>query len=552
MNKEWLPHLKDCVPATVSGDRLSIYAIALEGWRRGLTLKFYTSKLRNKIIVRYTLSNNEKEIYFSYTAGEGVTPEAMRISGSKILTKKQLLQANVPTPPGKEFTNSTTNKEIISYAQSIGFPVVVKPTNGKMGKGVISNITTENELRTALNQLRENVDYQNVIVEKFIAGKEYRVYVVGGEVVGAINRVPAHVIGDGTNTIRDLIRNKNKERKQIPSLRGRPIKIDVEVKRNITKEGYTLKSILKENEHLFLRRNSNVSSGGEPVDVTDYLPEKIRQIAIDATKAVPNLCQCGVDIIVDESSNSGAVIEINTKPGIASHLYPVKGKARDIPKAIIDYYFPESRSENKLTNQIFFDYKKISSLLLSGMLSEVQLPNISLDTFKVKAFKVYGNVQNVGYRNWIRKNALFFDLNGFVENKTDGSVFIVVAGDINNFYKFKKHIELNGPRDADVRDIIETDWDKPIEVGFEITQQNDVLANQETSLKRDELVKLEKEIASLAKEKEDIQEKLIEMSKQKDKIQKMNQDILNSSSWKYTKPVRKMSSLLKKKTKGKL
>ena len=85
---------------------------------------------------------------------------------------------------------------------------------------------------------------------------------------------------------------------------------------------------------------------------------------------------------------------------------------------------------------------------------------------------------------------------------------------------------MNGPRDADVRDIIETDWDKPIEVGFEITQQNDVLANQETSLKRDELVKLEKEIASLAKEKEDIQEKLIEMSKQKDKIQKMNQDIL--------------------------
>lgn len=260
--------------------------------------------------------------------------------------------------------------------------------------------------------------------------------------------------------------------------------------------------------------------------------------------AIPGLPQCGVDIIFDKESSSGVVIEINTKPGIASHLYPVKGKSRDIPKAIIDYYFAEIPSKSQITNQIFFDYNKISSLLLNGMLTEVSLPKISVLNFKVKAYKVYGKVQKVGYRNWIKKNALVLNLSGFVENKADESVFIVVAGDIDNINKFEKNIELNAPPHAKVIDIIESDWDNTIELGFEIIQHDD---KQKIGLERDESIKLEEKIAGLVREREEIQEKLIKVSKQKEKIQKENQYILHSRSWKYTKLVRKIGSLLKKK-----
>lgn len=539
---EWLPHLEGCIPPEISGDRITPYSVALEGWRRGLALKYYSFKSTSKITVRFSLSDQKNDIKFNVSTGPNITSEAKRICKSKILTKQYLEKANVPVPRGKKFVEPMNEEEIVNYANSIGFPVVLKPSNGKMGKGVIPGISNAEELRKSLKQLREDFGYSSVIIEEHVAGEEYRVYVVDGQVIGAINRIPAYIIGDGKSTIRELIREKNKKRAQIPSLRKRPIKIDSEVKKYISKAGYKLNSILNKNEQLFLRRNSNVSSGGEPIDVTDQLPDHIKKIAINASRAIPGLPICGADIMVDKDNNSGAVIELNTTPGIGSHLYPLKGKARDIPKAIIDYYFPEtaSKDESMSSSNIYFDYPKIENVLKSGIVNEVAVPSAPQNKdYIVKCFIAKGRVQGVNYRKWLQRRAIVLGLDGFAENRTDGSVLIVVAGTEDNVNRFIEIINTDKPARARIKEIKETNWDQPVKVGFEIKGELKN-ANRVQSSLNVELEKLKEDRAKLQKELDGIK-------KDKNNIETEHKRMLNSRSWRWIQRVRKVKELLKPK-----
>src|SRR5690606_30809451 len=102
-------------------------------------------------------------------------------------------------------------------------------------------------------------------------------------------------------------------------------------------------------ERVFLRENSNISTGGDSVDVTDELPQEIKEIAIKALKVVPGLPHGGVDIIINknapEGKVEGVVIELNPVPQIGSLVFPMIGKARDVTGAIIDFYFPETKNK---------------------------------------------------------------------------------------------------------------------------------------------------------------------------------------------------------------
>lgn len=465
--KQWLPQLNNSVPEEVTSDKLSMYTIALEGWRRGLTLKFFNIKYGRRLEINYSLASKDREYKFAVSKGEKVTKEAMKISKSKISTKKYLTKNNVPVPIGEKFGADREDQDIINYAVSLGFPVVLKPTDGNLGKGVIPNILNIKDLKDALKHVRVKLGYREVIIEQHITGEEYRIYVIDGKVIGAINRIPANIIGDGKSSIQQLITKKNLERKKNPNLKNRPIKIDKEVKKYVKQAGYTFESIPKKDEQIFLRKNSNVSSGGDPIDVTDELTPEIKEIAVGASKAIPGLVQCGVDVIVNKANNTGAVIEVNTRPGIGSHLYPVKGKARDIPSAIIDYYFPETKTS---TNNFYFDYKDITEILRSKKAMEVKVTQVPLQNFIIKAFQVFGRVQGVGYRKWIQRKALSLKLDGFVKNQSDGSVLIVIAGNEENIKAFKNIVNKQAPRRGEVKEVIEQNWDKPIKVGFEIEE----------------------------------------------------------------------------------
>ena len=105
---------------------------------------------------------------------------------------------------------------------------------------------------------------KTVLVEEFLTGKEYRFLVIGDEVIGVLHRVPANVVGDGVSTIEELVREKNKD-----PLRGTGYRTPLEkIRLGETEElflkgqGKTRTDIPKKGEIVYLRENSNISTGG--------------------------------------------------------------------------------------------------------------------------------------------------------------------------------------------------------------------------------------------------------------------------------------------------
>src|SRR5699024_7489480 len=337
-----------------------MYLMSLESWRRGLQLKFQIKKHRNILsAVSYSLNDGVNEHIFHGSRGDFVSKEAIKICMNKDLTNKYLSEANVSVRVGKGFTESVSDNEILNYANKIGYPVVLKPATGEGGAGVVTNIKNDKELQNNLNRFRKLNPAGKVIVEKFFVGEDFRVYVLDGKVIGAFHRRAQSVVGDGTSTLRELLIKKNKERHLSPFLAKGTIKIDKKMKGFLAERGLSEDSVPKVNERVFLRRNGEFFGQRDAVNVTDKLSSKMKELAISAVKAIPGLPHGGVDMLIDLENDEGIVNEVNSRAQISNHVFPVKGEAVDIPKMIIDYYFPETKGNYVSNIPYYYDYKPV-------------------------------------------------------------------------------------------------------------------------------------------------------------------------------------------------
>ena len=473
-NENWLPHLTNEMMIGARNNNLCSYVIALEGWRRGLTLTFYSRKVKQDTLhvpgCLFSLSDGQETHMFYKSRGMRVKNEAFSIGDNKILTKKELEKNGVPVPKGDIFSKEAKNEEIIAYAKEIGYPVVLKPSNAAQGKGVIANIENESFLRKSLEHVRNELKYKEVILEEHVSGEEYRVYVMEDEVIAVLNRVPANVVGDGKQTIQELINTKNKQRKKNPRLFSCLIKVDYEIENILARRKLSLSSVPDVNELVYLREKSNISTGGDSIDLTDEFPEEIKKIAVSALKQIPNFPNGGVDIMVDYSKpidQAAKVIELTPVPQIGSLIFPMKGKGRDIPSAVIDFYFPNTKEFKNNNSNIYFDLRNVLSPLMSKSASEVTvIPCPDYIDTQIK-YVIKGKVQDVGFRRWIRKKALEADLYGSAQNLKDGSLVVAVAGEGESVAAFKKVCK-QGPERAVIVEVTEIPWDGAIKVGFEI------------------------------------------------------------------------------------
>ena len=151
--------------------------------------------------------------------------------------------------------------------------------------------------------------------------------------------MPANVIGDGEKSIRELVEIKNQD-----PLRGKgyvtpleKINLEENAKLFLKQQGKDFDYIPLLNEVVYLRENSNISTGGDSIDYTDDIPEKFKEIAVLAAKAAGAKI-CGVDMMLedyrDENTNY-AIIELNFNPAIHIHSYPYKGKERKIAIGVL-------------------------------------------------------------------------------------------------------------------------------------------------------------------------------------------------------------------------
>ncbi|MDE5415820.1 acylphosphatase [Alkalihalobacterium chitinilyticum] len=537
-----LPHLTNEMVVSARKTKLCAYAVAIEGWRRGLTLKWYTidsGKFDNMITFGvnppgrlFSLSSKERTHYFFRTRGDKVSNEAVEVGADKDETKIYLSKAGVPVPQGDKFGADATDEEIIKYTNSLEYPVVLKPTNGSLGNGVITNIKGEKTLRKALAYVRSDLGYREVIVERFFPGEEYRVYVIEDQVIAAYNRLPANITGDGVHTVEELIELKNQQRRKNARLFSCLIEVDQETHEFVETAGYSMDSVPRKGEKILLHEKTNVSAGGDPIDVTDKLAPEIKQIAINAVKAIPGLYHGGVDIIIDHSKpveKSAVVIELNPTAQIGGILFPIKGKARDIPSAIIDYYFPETKEIGKEKPNIYFDFNTVLEPLQNRSAVEVEVAPAHVGKLYAKKYIVSGAVKRVRYYEWIKKEALDRQLNGYINNLMSGEIEVVIAGAdkdvVNNF----KDIFSERPDLGEVKKVKEEVYRSPVKIGFEISE----------GFKTTSLRSVEATLRKMEKEKRRIEKEMNRMTKEVNKIKQ-------SRSWKMTFFLRNISNFLKK------
>ena len=534
---EWLPHLTNEVVADARGWNLDAYAIALEGWRRGLTLKWHAkgsdkfSEMKTWFVDTpgrlFSLSSEEKIHYFFRTRGDKVTNKAVEIGSDKEQTKQRLIKAGIPTPVGKQFKEDVSDEEIINDVLESGFPVVLKPTDGSFGRGVITNINNEQELKDALTHVRTDQNFRDVIIEQYIPGEDYRIYVVEDQAVAAMKRIPANIVGDGIHSIRDLINVKNEDRKANPRLISCLIKVDAEMIDFIQSQGYTLESVLEQREQLYLSNKSNISIGGDPINVTNELPDEIMNIAVRALQSVPGLTHGAVDLIIDsrkQLAEAAIIIELNPTAQIGGLLFPIEGRSSDVPSAIIDYYFPETKNIVIDKTKLYFDFVDVLSPIVSNATKTTTVTPMPMGKVYAKKYTIIGDVQDLGYHMGLRKQAFERHLSGLVLNLGDSNIEVVVAGtDLEMVNDFKSGI-WEDPERSTVIEIHESNWEEPMKVGFEVRGD------------------LKTQADDIAKMIQDIELTEHELKQAERKQQKLYQSL----SWKITAPIRIIGKVFKK------
>jgi cyanophycin synthetase len=264
------------------------------------------------------------------------------IAQDKQLTKMLLASAGVPVPLGREVANA---QEAWNAACEIGLPVVIKPKNGNQGKGVTVNISLREQMNAAFASALEFDD--EILVERFMPGNDFRLLVVGDKLVAASRRDPPSVVGDGVQTIRALVEQVNKDprRGSGHSTSLTRIRFDDIALACLATQGLNADSIAPKGKRVTLRHNANLSTGGSATDVTDDVHPEVAQRAVAAAQMV-GLDICGVDMVCDSilqplEEQGGGVVEVNAAPGLRMHLSPSYGKGRPVGEAIISTLFGE-------------------------------------------------------------------------------------------------------------------------------------------------------------------------------------------------------------------
>lgn len=214
--------------------------------------------------------------------------------------------------------------------------VVVKPVDGAHGNGVTTNVTSLEQMQTAISFAKTYSKADMVIVqEQFTAETifDLRILCMSGKFVAAIQRIPARVVGDGELTVEQLIIKENARADRGEPYKEKYVKIDLNSARTYLKEA--IQNIPQRNVVVQVVGTANYGTGGELIDVTDDIPDWMKTEAEKVTNEL-HMPVVGIDYVTNKapekngkrSEGDAYILEVNKGPSLCIHDQPHEGKNR--------------------------------------------------------------------------------------------------------------------------------------------------------------------------------------------------------------------------------
>lgn len=270
------------------------------------------------------------------------------IASDKDLTKTLLASCGVPVPEGSIVRSSDAAWE---EAEDIGLPVVIKPVDGNHGRGVTLNLMNEADVKAAYAIAAEAGDSSAVLVERYVPGNEHRLLVVGSKVVAAAKGESLFVTGDGTSTVIELCDSQINTDPRRGVSEEHPLSLvtphDDEILLDLQRQGLTPESVPQAGQKVLIQPNGNVAD-----DVTDEVHPDVAYMAALAARVV-GLDIAGIDLVCEDiarplDEQRGAIIEVNSSPGLLAHIKPATGKPREVGKAIVEHLFADGEVSGRI------------------------------------------------------------------------------------------------------------------------------------------------------------------------------------------------------------
>ncbi|QSB04819.1 acylphosphatase [Natronoglycomyces albus] len=350
------------------------------------------------------------------------------LTGDKGITRDQLQLHGLPIARGMTF--GVNDKDaMLKQAPELGYPLVVKPSNGSKGQDITTGITSVDELGRAFDLAAAGAKARNgVVVEQHIDGDDYRLLTLDGIVVSVLRREPGSTYGDGVSTVLELVIAANAARQRNPHLRGRLVKIDANLDRVLAKQGLNLQSVPSFDQAVTLVQVANISQGGSSTEVLHETHSSVLELAGQAARVL-GMPQAGVDILmpdhrrpVDEQRLT--ITEVNSNSDLNMHTFPCFGKAVEISEPVVR-----------------------NAARGAGMRPTELQPDPAV------RLTIFGHVQGVGFQAWLKNCARELDLRGWAENRDYDTVTVHLEGPIKRIVHLAA-MARRGPAKAVVAELL--------------------------------------------------------------------------------------------------
>jgi cyanophycin synthetase len=264
----------------------------------------------------------------------------MKQASDKAISSSVMGASGLPVPR-QMMVNSVS--AATTAAETIGYPVVVKPNDGSLSKGVSVGLHGPDEIPAAYEKAQR--EGSRVLVESFLQGNSHRLQVAGGRFIAACKRLAPAVTGDGTRTIGELIEELNADPRRDGNVLSR-VPLDEELNRTLRLADCDLDTVLEHRRTIELRTIPSRLTGASTIDVTNHVHPDNRDVAIRAAEII-GLPVAGLDFITPDIGRSykevgGGINEINSRANIKMSARPTEGEPQNVAVLMVEATMPPS------------------------------------------------------------------------------------------------------------------------------------------------------------------------------------------------------------------